>query len=207
LNLHPSLLPLLRGASPIASAILSGDAETGTTLMRVTATMDAGPILDQEPTPILNGETSGELALRLSVVSAEVLLRDLPRWIHGEIRGQDQDESQATYTKRINKIDANLDWSKPAAQLAREIRAFEPWPGAYTFWHKRRLRVVNSRAAEGAGEAGRVHGIRDGALEIGTGDGILLAQQLQLEGRRTMSPAELAAGHADLIGSVLVREP
>jgi methionyl-tRNA formyltransferase len=199
INVHPSLLPLLRGPSPVTGAILEGEAETGVSLMVMTAKMDAGPVLSQERTPIGPDETAGALLGRLAVMGAGLLLRDLPAWLDGRLQPSPQDDARATYTQLINKADGLIDWTAPAEMLARRVRAFNPWPVAYTFWGARTLRILRARPGQGSGEPGQALGLRDGALEIGTGGGTLLADELQLAGGRPLAASELVRGHADLL--------
>ncbi|MCX7670314.1 MAG: methionyl-tRNA formyltransferase, partial [Anaerolineae bacterium] len=152
LNLHPSLLPRWRGASPVQAAILAGDAETGVTVHFVTAALDAGDILAQVRTPILPHESAGELMARLAALGADLMVETMGRWLRGEISPQPQDEAAVTWSSRLNKEEGLLDWSRPAELLARQVRAFSPWPGAYTFWQGRQLTILEAQSLP----AGRV---------------------------------------------------
>lgn len=203
LNLHPSLLPLYRGPSPIASPILEGDDVTGTTLILMTPPMDAGPIVDQISTPIGAEETAGGLASRLADMSARLLLERLPQWVEGRIEPIPQDDSRATYTKIVRKDDGEIIWSQSANRLVRTVRAYTPWPGTYTGWDGRRLRVHRARALSGTGDPGVVVGLQDGALIIGTGDGLLGVTELQIAGGRAMRSDELVRGYPGIVGSRL----
>jgi methionyl-tRNA formyltransferase len=207
LNLHPSLLPRYRGPSPIQAPILEGDRETGATLMLMTSRLDAGPIIDQETTEMDPLETAGELGQRLARLSAELLLRDLPDWAEGCLKARPQDESRATYTSRISKEEGLVDWTLPASSLARRVLAFNPWPTAYTFWDGRLLRLLRARPAVGKAEPGQVSGMRDGAIAVGTGDGLLLVDELQLAGRKPLAVAEFQRGHPEFLRSRLSPEP
>jgi methionyl-tRNA formyltransferase len=203
LNLHPSLLPRYRGPSPIAGPILEGDDITGTTLMLMTSAMDAGPILAQRSTAIWPEETAGELGLRLAGMSADLLLDLLPDWVNEKIDPAPQDEDRATYTSLVHKEDGHIRWDLPALRIARLVRAYNPWPGAYTEWRGRRLRVHKARPVEGVAEPGRVVAGADGALEVGTGEGLLAVTEVQLAGSRVMTAEELVWGHASIVGSRL----
>lgn len=203
LNLHPSLLPRYRGSSPIVAPLLAGDRVTGTTLMLMSAQMDAGPILAQESTPIANGETAGELESRLAQMSADLLLRELPGWLDGKISPVSQDESLATYTQRVEKSDGQIDWTLPAEVLALRVRAFNPWPAAHTSWRGGLLRVLRAGAIPGSGEPGLVLRLQDGRLLIGTGVGILAARELQLAGGRPLDADTFVRGHSDIVGNRL----
>lgn len=212
-NVHPSLLPSLRGPSPIAGAILAGLDVTGVTIMSIEPRMDAGPILAQRPEPIRPDDTTGSLSDRLARIGAQLLVETLPRWAAGEIHPQPQDESRATYTRIITKDDGWIDWSLPAEQIARQVRAYDPWPGTFTLFHGQLLKVLAASATPDRFTAppGTVLGLLprpDGdALAIATGQGVLLVTRLQLAGRKPVSAAEFARGQRDLVGTVLVSEP
>lgn len=148
LNLHPSLLPLYRGLSPVQHAILRGDATTGATLYRMTEGVDAGPILAQAETPIGPEETGGQLTQRLALLSAELLVRHLPAWVAGEIEERPQEESRASFAPRLSRIDGLIDWRLPAGQIARLVRAFAAWPGTYTYCRATRVKVLDAVAID-----------------------------------------------------------
>ena len=203
LNLHPSLLPRWRGASPIPAAILAGDVETGVTVMLVDEGMDSGPVLAQERVPILDddGET---LAQRLAAQGAELTAAALQRWLDGEIEATPQDESAATFTKRLTREDGRIDWTDEAARIARQVRAYRPWPGSFTFWRGSRLEVLEASPVEGLGAApGTVHGSSAHPIVIDTGDGALAVTALKPEGKRAMTAEGFAAGRRDFAGSVV----
>lgn len=203
LNLHPSLLPRYRGSSPVASAILGGESRTGTTLMVMAPRMDSGPIIGYEATDIGVDETAGELTARLADLSAQLLVRQLPGWIDGLIEPIPQNEDDATYTSRFRKEDGAVDWSMPADAIARRIRALNPWPGAFTFWDGRQLKLLRARAASGSAEPGRVVGTMDDALAVGAGDGLVLMTELQIAGSKAMNARAFLHGHPELKGSQL----
>jgi len=206
LNLHPSLLPRLRGASPIQTAILEGHSRTGTTLILMTTEMDAGPILAQKDVAVRESETSGELTDRLAALSGELLLQTLPDWIAGKLSPRPQDDSLATYSPRIAKEDGLLDWSLPAETLARRIRAFNPWPVAHTYWQGRLLRLLRARSRPGSAEPGRVYGVERGSLSVGSGSGVLLIDEMQLAGGKPARAADLARGHPALLSARFTSE-
>jgi methionyl-tRNA formyltransferase len=203
LNLHPSLLPQYRGPSPIACSILSGDTATGTTLMLMAPEMDAGPIVSQRETLILPCETTGELEARLADLSGTLLLDHLTPWLAGALKPREQDDASATYTRRLTKEDGQINWSEAAGRLQRMVRAYNPWPAAYTFWRDRQLKILRARSASGEAEPGRVVGLSEGRLRVGTGDGILEIVEAQLAGSRGMAAADLVSGHRDLLDAVL----
>lgn len=199
LNLHPSLLPRYRGPSPVIAPILAGDEVTGTTLMLMAPKMDAGPVLDQVETPIGSEETGGALRDRLAVISADLLTRDLPRWLAGKIQPIPQNEAEATYTRLVERTDARLDWSLPAAELARRVRAFNPRPGAFTEWNGASLRILAASVAPGEAPFGEVVGEIAGGLAVGTGRDLLVIETLQLPGRRPVPAQEAVRGHPALL--------
>jgi methionyl-tRNA formyltransferase len=148
LNVHASLLPKYRGAAPIPAAILNGDAETGVTIMRMDAGVDTGPILAQAREPIRPDDTALTLGARLADLGARLMVETLPRVLRGEIAPIAQDESQATLSPKIDKQSGRIDWSKPAVEIDRLIRAYTPWPGAFTQWSGMDLKIVRASVNE-----------------------------------------------------------
>jgi len=206
LNIHASLLPRHRGPSPIAAAILAGDEVTGVTIMIVTKMMDTGPILTQRQVPILPHDTSGSLSQKLSGLGAELLMETLPEWLDGKLVPQPQDNDKATYCKMIAKEDGLIDWRRPAVELWRKVRAFQPWPGGYTTWQGRTVKIIEAVPLSGEGTPGRVVAMspESGApVGVQTGEGILGLVQVQLEGKRVVSAAEFVRGQRDFIGAQL----
>lgn len=208
LNIHPSLLPRHRGASPIITAILQGDEVTGVSIMLLDAGMDTGPVLKQRRVPISPEDTAGSLSNKLAQAGADLLLETLPLWLEGKIKPQPQDENLATYTKRITKEDGQIDWHLPALEIGRRIRAFNPWPGCYSWWQGKRLKISDAVPLPGAliGEPGSVMALGlDSPTPVGViaGNGILGLCQVQMEGRRLMSAAEFVRGQRNFIGSRL----
>ncbi len=208
LNVHPSLLPRHRGPSPVAAAILHGDEVTGVTIMLMDTGLDTGPILAQREVPISVEDTTGSLTVKLARVGADLLMETLPPWLQGKIKPQHQEESQATYSKIINKQDGEIDWHLSASELWCRIRAFNPWPGCYTWWQGKRLKITKAMPLTGSGdgEEGRVITLPSPSpLTVGanTGGGVLGLQRLQLEGKREMSVDEFVRGHTGFIGGLL----
>jgi len=209
LNVHPSLLPYYRGSSPIATAIMRGDEVTGVTIMLLDKGMDTGPILAQENVPISAGDTTGSLTIRLARVGAQLLIKTLPQWLEGKITPQLQDEIKASYTKTISKEDGELDWHLTALELWRRIKALDPWPGCYTWWQGKRLKINQAFPLPGerAGEAGRVVALPQEAeapIGVETRDGILGLIRVQLEGKRMVSAEEFVRGQRNFVGSSLL---
>src|SRR5262249_38297614 len=141
LNVHASLLPRHRGAAPINAAILAGDEETGVTIMLMDEGLDTGPMLARRAIRVGPEETAGELFDRLARPGAELLAETRPRWLRGEIVPEPQEDALATLTRPLAKEDGRLDWTWPGDYLARQVRAYAPWPGAFTTWSGRQLKV------------------------------------------------------------------
>jgi methionyl-tRNA formyltransferase len=205
LNIHASLLPRHRGPSPIAAAILAGEEVTGVTIMMVTKVMDTGPVLTQRRIPILPHDTTGSLFQKLSGLGAELLMETLPQWLDGKLAPQPQDNDKATYCKMITKEDGLIDWRLPAVELWRRVRAFQPWPGGYTTWQGRTVKIIEAVPLSGEGTPGKVVTMshEQAAVGVQTGAGVLGLVQVQLEGKRAMSAAEFVRGQRDFIGAQL----
>jgi methionyl-tRNA formyltransferase len=207
LNVHFSLLPRHRGASPVAAAILAGDEFTGVTVMIVTPRLDTGPVLARAAIPIAPQDNTGTLTGKLAVVGANLLTEALNGWLQGEITSMPQDDNQATYFGQIKKEEGEIEWTLPAITIGRRVRAFNPWPGCYTTWRGKQLKIIEAEALPGerALEIGKVIALtgRDGGLGIGTGEGVLKVLKLQLEGRRAVAAAEFLRGQRDFIGEKL----
>ncbi|MBM3860361.1 MAG: methionyl-tRNA formyltransferase [Verrucomicrobia bacterium] len=197
INVHASLLPRWRGASPIQHAILAGDAETGVTTMFLNEKMDEGDIILQRVEPIRTDDTSGTLYDRLAKIGAELLVEivtgeNLPR--------RPQDHSQATYARKLTKEDGRVNWTKPAIEIERMIRAFNPWPGAHTFSGELMLKLWRSEiVAIGKDLPGKV---LDGFV-VATGEGGLRVLEVQPSGKRRMGAAEFLRGHPQLVSMCL----
>jgi methionyl-tRNA formyltransferase len=202
LNLHPSLLPRHRGATPVPAAILAGDGETGVTLMRMDEGLDTGPIVAQRRVPLTGDETAPELETRLSRLAAELLADTLPAWLRGEIDARPQDQAVATLTRPLRREDGALDPRRPARELERQVRAYQPWPGSYLDTDAGRIIAwrVEVLGAPGAGSPGRLVAL-DGGLALITQDGLLHLLDVQPAGGRRMSGAALLRGRPNLIGS------
>ncbi|MBI2042529.1 MAG: methionyl-tRNA formyltransferase [Candidatus Nealsonbacteria bacterium] len=222
LNVHPSLLPKYRGASPVQHAILSGGKETGVTIILMDAIMDHGPIVAQKKTVIGSNENFPELHDRLARLGGELLVDIIPDWVNGGIKAQRQNETEATYTTIIKKESGLIDWAKPAEEIERQVRAFNPWPGTYTFWEKKIFKVKGKKslaetrriyvkilAAEVTKgktvqkKNGEVLPTKVKELAVQTGRGQLNILKLQIEGKKPADPRDFLAGHADFIGVIL----
>jgi methionyl-tRNA formyltransferase len=207
INVHFSLLPRHRGASPVAAAILAGDDFTGVSVQVVRHKLDTGPVLAEAAAPIFPADNTGTLTEKLSIIGADLLLEALAGWGRGEIKPKEQDEAAATYFAQVKKEDGEIDWQLPAVEIWRRVRAFYPWPGCYTRWRGKILKIIEAAPAAGGYKVGAGEVIdlpeREGAVGIGTGEGVLEALKLQLAGRKVMTAGEFARGQRGFIGSEL----
>ncbi|HWD58015.1 MAG TPA: methionyl-tRNA formyltransferase [Stellaceae bacterium] len=203
LNVHASLLPRWRGAAPIQRAILDGDCETGVTIMQMDAGLDTGAILLQHAEPIHATTTAGELTRQLAALGGEQIVTALDRLTEGTLHPHPQPDTGATYAKKLSRDEARLDWRLPASRLERQVRAFDPWPGAYFLAGPgagERIRVLS---AEVMAEGGAPGTVLDELLTIACGDGALRPLQVQRAGRGAMDAAALLRGFALPPGTVL----
>ncbi len=209
INVHASLLPAYRGASPVAAAILAGDEETGVSIMLMDEGMDTGPVLSQRRETISQEDTTGSLSERLSQMGADLLGDTLPRWLGGEITPQPQDESRSTVTRLTRKEDGEIDWRLPAVEIWRRVRACNPWPGAHTSLASERVTIWRAWPMEGdAGQHGMIVAVPGSvhpetgaaAFAVQTGNGLLAVRELQRAGRKTVGAAEFLRGAPGLIG-------
>ncbi len=204
INVHASLLPRWRGAAPIQRSILAGDSESGVSIMQMDAGLDTGAILDTASCAIDPGMTAGELHDRLAGLGARTLTTLLPRLVAGKASSSPQNASLATYAPKVDKGEAVLDWSNPAAVLERQVRAFNPWPVAQTRAGGQTLRIWHASAQTGsvAAEPGTVIAEGPAGIEVATGSGILRLTEVQLPGRRPLPVADFVNAHT-LSGLVL----
>ncbi len=213
LNVHASLLPRWRGASPIQHAIMAGDTETGVTLMQMDVGLDTGAMFVQQAIPIYPDETATSLHDRLAELGAAMIGEHLDDIVNGRITATPQDNTLSTYAPMISKADGQLDWHKTSAELDRHIRAMTPWPGAFTIWEGQLLKVLDAKPVYGhlpAGAPGQVVMMEETARRelaetavVLTQDGGLALNQIQLAGKRAMSSAEFLRGRPDFINSQL----
>jgi methionyl-tRNA formyltransferase len=205
LNVHGSILPRHRGAAPIASAILAGDAETGITVMKMDAGLDTGPMLSVAREAIRSDDTTASLGERLSHIGAQLMADTLPKYLSGEIMPQPQPETGATYSPRIDKGAAQIDWRKPAIEIERMVRAYTPWPGTQTLWDGQMVKVLKALVMEGQRdeEIGRVVKLEHASIGVVTGEGVLILKELQLAGRKAMKSEDFVRGQPKFVGAVL----
>ena len=195
LNIHPSLLPRHRGAAPVAGAILAGDTVTGVTVMRMDEGLDTGPIVAQSQVPLDGTEVAPELEARLAELGADLLMEHLPAWLDGTVRERPQPDEGASLTRLLRREDGRLDPTRPAVELERQVRAYQPWPGSFLEHDGVRLKVWSAGvlAQEVAVEPGAVI-LTEGTLGLGTVDGVLRLDEVQPAGKRRMSGAEYRRG-------------
>lgn len=212
INVHPSALPKYRGASPIQSALLAGEKKIGITIMLIDAKMDHGPILSQKEIELTGEETNDYLHGKVADVSVDLLSQTIKDYLSGKIKSEEQNHSLATFCKTIDKAQAQIDWSNGAQEVKQKVNAFYPWPGTWTTWNGKRIKlfppveVLETKNASFAGateaKAGEVF-LSDDKLAIGCGQNFLIIHKLQLEGKKEMSAEEFARGYGNFIGSVL----
>ncbi len=207
INIHPSLLPKFRGASPVAAAILAGSEFTGVSVMLMDSGLDTGPVLARAQVSISTQDTTASLTAKLSLIAAQLLLEVLPFWSRGEITPQPQDEANATYTSMLSRQDGEIDWHLSAVEIWRQVRAFHPWPGCYTGWQGRQLKIIEAVPLPGEEtlEVGQVVALNHGGVVVGvnTGNGILGLLRVQLEGKQAMFAAEFLRGQRQFGGAIL----
>jgi len=185
INVHASLLPRHRGAAPVQHAILKGDSETGVSIMQMEAGLDSGPVLHRVSTPIEPDETGGALMARLAELGAAALVETLSLMSAGLVRAQAQDESRATYAPKIDKEMARLAWERDATTLVRQVRAFDPAPGAWTSLNGCLLKLFGAREVPGTGEPGTVLSAGE-RLVIAAGRGAVAVHEVQPAGRNRL---------------------
>ena len=205
-NVHASLLPKHRGAAPISAAILTGDKFSGVSIMRMDAGIDTGAVYSRSMIPILDWDTTGTLTRNLAIVGSMALLDVLPQLVTGTIAAAPQPSEGATYSPMISKEAGRIDWSKPAVEIWRQVQAFQPWPGAYTSWNGKTLKLIETAPSTIQSNAapGTVFELSERrALGIATGEGTLVIKKLQLEGKKPVTAGEFLRGARGFIGAEL----
>ncbi len=196
-NVHGSLLPRWRGAAPIQRSILAGDAETGITIMQMETGLDTGPMLLKGSTPI-DSKTAGDLHDELMAIGARLMVEALANL--DTISPQEQDDAFVTYAAKIDKAEAAIDWSKPAEEIERQVRAFSPFPGAWFMLDGERIKLLRAEVVEAAGKAGTV---LDERMTIACGDGAIRPLELQRAGKPALSVEDYLRGRPAPVGSAL----
>lgn len=212
LNVHVSLLPKLRGASPVQNAVLEGLKETGVTIMKMDIGMDSGDIIAQEKIEIKEDETAEELSARIFPLGAEKLVEVLPDWIAGKIESKKQNETEATFCKILKREDGQVDWNKSAQEIYNQFRAFTPWPGIFTFWERNENKQIRIKLNEikiykdpinsSNLKIGEVFKENKKVL-VNTKNGVIEIIELQSEGKKAMQAKDFINGNSDFVGNVL----
>jgi methionyl-tRNA formyltransferase len=206
LNIHPSLLPIYRGPSPVQSAIMNGDEETGVSIMKIDEQMDHGPILGITNYELRVTNYYKETENELAEEGAKLLLEVLPKYITGEIKPYDQDHAKATFTKMIVRHDGKIDWNKTAEEIYNQIRALNPEPGTWTTWNGKTLNIrsaeILNESADEMEVPGTVKKINN-FIAVATKKCYLILKQIQLEGGKEMDVKLFVNGHPDFLDSVL----
>jgi methionyl-tRNA formyltransferase len=203
-NIHPSLLPLHRGPTPIESVILNGEEVTGVSLMRLAKEMDAGPIYAQEKIKLRGSESKQQLASTLLKLGGDMLLDTLPGILKGNIEPEPQNDSKATYDRLISKKDGVLDWKKPAQQLVREVRAYSHWPGSYTSLAGKDVIITKAHAQQNDSQnqnkpPGTIEISKAGDILVTSKDGVVVIDYLKPAGKKEMPATAFVAGHRQLL--------
>ncbi|GAC1033893.1 methionyl-tRNA formyltransferase [Pseudomonas sp. No.21] len=191
INSHASLLPRWRGAAPIQRAVQAGDAESGVTVMQMEAGLDTGPMLLKVVTPITAEDTGGTLHDRLASLGPQAVVQAIAQLAAGTLVGEVQDDALATYAHKLNKDEARLDWSRPADELERLVRAFNPWPICHSTLGGEPLKVLAAQLADGSGQPGQILAASKDGLTVACGSGALRLTRLQLPGGKPLAFADL----------------
>jgi methionyl-tRNA formyltransferase len=203
-NVHGSLLPKYRGAGVLSAPIINGDQQTGLSIMKLIKELDAGPVIAQFKIDLVNDETMGSLASKIGKVAADILPDTLIGYIEGRLNPLPQDDSQASYVGLVTTEDAKLDWQKSAIEIERLVRAMQPAPGAWTTWRDQRLKIIAIQLSDQSWlNPGKV-GLIDGQLAVGTSQGSLIIERLQMAGRQAVSGSEFLIGQPVVLGEYLV---
>lgn len=203
LNVHPSLLPKYRGPSPVQAAILNNETKTGVTIIFMDEKADHGPIIAAEVFKIGDRKfTTPELTKELWELGGDLLVKTIPKWVAGKIKPKEQDHKKATYTKILTKEDGHIDWAKSAEEIERQIRAFTPWPGSFTFWENKRINIISGDVSQLLLSqhlpTGQTFITPDRQLAVQTGSGIFVVNKVQIEGKSEITSREFLLGHKEI---------
>ncbi|MEA3398422.1 MAG: methionyl-tRNA formyltransferase [Patescibacteria group bacterium] len=206
INVHGSLLPKYRGSACVQAAILNGDKKAGITIMEMDKNLDTGAIIEQSSISILPNDTTGSLFKKLSILSAKIIIPSLNKYISGELKTRPQNNSQASYTKTLRKLDGHIGWGKPADYTERFVRAMSPWPGAFTRMdNKKIIKIIKTESMPIMANnypAGKIFN-RKNKLAIQCGENALIIKKLQIEGKKIITGDEFLHGYQNLIGKIL----
>ena len=203
INLHPSLLPKYRGASPVSSTILAGDKYTGVTIIQLDSGMDSGPILSQEKIKLQGDEFCDKLTMDLFMLGSKLVSKTISEFATGNIEIVQQDHDKANFTEKLSRNDGLIDWTKGFNRIWKEIRAYNPWPGSHTKFKGKNLKIIEAKiSTENKSPSGYVS-IHRNEVYVGTSDGSLNVKKLQVEGGNIVLASDFARGHKDFENSVL----
>jgi methionyl-tRNA formyltransferase len=202
INVHGSLLPRWRGAAPIHAALKHGDRETGITIMLMDVGLDTGAMLSKRAIPITSADTTATLHDALAQMGADLLIDTLPDWLNGRITPEAQDDALATYAPQLSKDDGRINWHDSAEAIERTVRAYDPFPTTFTLWEGKTLKIWRGRVGNASLPVGQV-GLVDGALAIGTGEGVFFPLEVQLEGKKRVPVADFLNGYPHVLGANL----
>jgi len=200
LNIHPSLLPKYRGPSPVPFALLNEKKFTGVTIMLMDEGLDTGPIVTQKNVEFLCQENAGSLTQRLFQLGASLISDILFSWENGQIKAIPQNECNATYTNKLSKEDGRIDWSHSAIEINKKILAYTPWPGAFTYWKGKRIKIIEAELCHTSSKGNYSNGFvfqLDNKLHVMTGEGSLILNKIQLEGKKIILVKEFIQGYND----------
>ncbi|HYE60296.1 MAG TPA: methionyl-tRNA formyltransferase [Candidatus Kapabacteria bacterium] len=200
INVHTSLLPKYRGASPIQAALIHGDTETGVTIMRMDVGLDTGPILLQKRLHINPNDTYPILDQKLAPLALEALLEAIPPYIEGTLIPSPQHDAGATVCKKLSREDGRINWNESATAIYNLYRGLYPWPGVWTMWNGKRMKLLSLEPSDASYTPGSLH-IDDGILVVGCGNGSLRIHELQIEGKNAQSAAAFIHGYPALLQS------
>ena len=203
-NVHGSLLPRWRGASPVSAAIAAGDTGTGITIMRMDVGLDSGPMLSKRAEAIRADDTTGSLMARLALVGADLLVETLPGYLQGSLVPESQDTTQVTLCKQIKKEEGRIDWQRSAIDIDRHVRAMSPWPSAFTLLNSKLLKIGRAEIRDRriSDVPGLIH-VEKNTILVQCGEGVLQLLEVQPEGKKMMLAADFARGQANLNGAML----
>jgi methionyl-tRNA formyltransferase len=207
LNVHPSLLPKYRGPSPVQNVILNNETKTGVTIILMDEKVDHGPMIAVENFEIGGKKfTTPELTKELWELGGDLLVKTIPKWIAGEIKPIPQNHENATYTKILTKEDGHIDWAKSAEEIERQVRAFSPWPGSFTIWGNRQIKILTGQILNSTDKeysAGQVLRYQKDQLAVKAGTDIFIIDRLQLAGKNEVTSKAFLNGHAEIVGATL----
>ncbi len=207
LNIHPSILPKYRGASPIQHTILNNDKESGVTVILMDEKMDHGKIVSKINCQVPEKITCEQLSLQMAELGGDIIVDTIPKWINNEIEPETQNEAETTYTKILNKEDGKINWEMPATQIERKVRALNPWPGTWTSWDNVRLKILKARIfkfpVKKKYPIGQILVVPQNEAAVQCDEDFLVLEELQLEGKKPLNSEDFLRGYQNFITAVL----